>query len=72
VLESSLIEVETAIGKLKRYKSPCTDHIPAEFSKQGVKYFVLRDTDLFVLYGIGRNCHSSGRNPLFYQRIKGR
>jgi len=27
-------------------------------------------TNLFVLYGIRRNCHSSGRNVLLYQFIK--
>jgi hypothetical protein len=31
-------------------------------SKQGVKHYILRYTNLFVLYGIKRNCHSSGRN----------
>jgi hypothetical protein len=35
VSESSLVEVEIAIGKLKRYKSPGTDQIPAELIKAG-------------------------------------
>jgi hypothetical protein len=35
-----------------------------------VKYYILRYTNLFVLYGIRRNCHSSGRNLLLYQFIK--
>jgi hypothetical protein len=35
-----------------------------------VKGYVLRYTNLFVLYGIQRNCHSSGRNLLLYQFIK--
>jgi hypothetical protein len=35
-----------------------------------VKHYILRYTDLFVLYGIRRNCHSSGRNLLLYQFIK--
>jgi hypothetical protein len=35
-----------------------------------VKHYVLRYTNLFVLYRIRRNCHSSGRNLLLYQFIK--
>jgi hypothetical protein len=35
VPEPSLVEVEIAIGKLKSYKSPGTDNIPAEFIKVG-------------------------------------
>jgi hypothetical protein len=37
VPESSLFEVEIAIGKLKSYKSPGTDHIAAELIKAGVQ-----------------------------------
>jgi hypothetical protein len=65
VPEPSLVGVEIAIGKLKSYKSPGTDQIPA-----GVKRYVLRYTDLFVLYGIRRRCYKSGRNLLLYQFIK--
>jgi hypothetical protein len=35
LLEHSLVEVEIAIGKLKRYKSSGTDQIPAELIKVG-------------------------------------
>jgi hypothetical protein len=35
VPESSLINLKIAIGKLKSYKSPGTDQIPAELIKAG-------------------------------------
>jgi hypothetical protein len=35
VPERSLVEVEIIIGKMKRYKSPGTDQIPAELIKAG-------------------------------------
>jgi hypothetical protein len=35
-----------------------------------VKHYVLRYTNLFVPYGVRRNCHSSGMNLLLYQFIK--
>jgi hypothetical protein len=35
VPEPSLVEVEIAIGKLKRHKSPATDQIPTELIKAG-------------------------------------
>jgi hypothetical protein len=35
VPEPSLVEVEIAIGKLKRYKSPGTDQIPAKLIRAG-------------------------------------
>jgi hypothetical protein len=35
VPEPSLVEVEFAVGRLKRYKSPCTDQIPADLIKEG-------------------------------------
>jgi hypothetical protein len=35
VPEPSLVEVEITIGKLKSYKSPGTDQIPAKLTKAG-------------------------------------
>jgi hypothetical protein len=70
VPEPSLVEMQIAIGKLKRCKSPGTDQISVKLIKLGVNRYVLRYTDLFVVYGIRRNCHSTGRNLLLYQFIK--
>jgi hypothetical protein len=70
VPEPSLVEVKIAIGKLKSYKFSGTDQISAELIKAGVKHYILRYTDLFVVFGIRRNCHSSGMNLLLYQFIK--
>jgi hypothetical protein len=39
VPEPSLVEVEISIGKLKSYKSPGTDQIPAELIKAGGKTY---------------------------------
>jgi len=35
VPETSLVELEIAIGNLKRYNSPGNDHIPGELIKAG-------------------------------------
>jgi hypothetical protein len=48
-------------------RSNITEH---ENSDLLADYYILRYTDLFVLYEIRRNCHSSGRNLLLYQFIK--
>jgi hypothetical protein len=70
VPEPSLVKVEIATGKLKSYKYPGTDQILAKLIREGGKHYVLKHTNLFVLYGIRRNCHSSGRDLLLYQFIK--
>jgi hypothetical protein len=68
VPEPGLVEVEIAIGKLKSYKSPGTDHIPAELIKAGGET-LYSEIHRLVIYGIRRNFHSNGRNIL-YQFIK--
>jgi hypothetical protein len=50
----SRLEVEIAIAKLKKYKSPGNDEIPVEL----------------ILLGIRKNCHISGRILLLYQFTK--
>jgi hypothetical protein len=70
VIEPSPVEVVISIVKLKSFKSPGTNEIPAELFTQGLKYYIVSYADLFVIYGIRRNCHSSGRRLLLYQFIK--
>jgi hypothetical protein len=66
VPESSSSEVEIAIEKLRRYKSPGIDLIPAELIQAGGIHYALRSTNLLIVFGIRNNCHSSGRNLLLY------
>jgi hypothetical protein len=42
VPDRNLFEVETAIAKLKKHKSPGSDQIPEELIQAGVTYYVLR------------------------------
>jgi hypothetical protein len=67
---ASLAEAEIAIADLKIYKFQGTAQIPSEFIKAALKHSVLRQTNLFVLHGMRRNFHKSGRNLLFFQLIK--
>jgi hypothetical protein len=46
VPEPSTPEAEVAIGKLKRYKSPGADQIPAELIQLGQKHCIPRFTNL--------------------------
>jgi hypothetical protein len=46
VSEPSISEVEVAISKLKRHKSPGAGQIPAELIQAGGKHYILRSTNL--------------------------
>jgi len=61
VPEPSASEVELVTEKLKRYKSPGTDHIPAELIQEGAEQFALRSTKLLILFEMS-NCLRSGRS----------
>jgi hypothetical protein len=50
--------VETAIAKLKKYKSPLRDQIPAELIQAGGE----TSTNSLILLGIRKNCLISGRS----------
>jgi hypothetical protein len=50
VLDPVPFEVETAITKLKRYKSPGSNQIPSELIQ------ARGSINLFILFGIRKNC----------------
>jgi hypothetical protein len=70
VPEPSSSEVEIAIEKLKKYKSPGTGQIPAELIQAEGIHYALRSTNLLIVFRIRKNCQSSGRNLLLYLFIR--
>jgi hypothetical protein len=46
VPEPSAAEVEVAIRKMKRYKEPGTDQIPADVIQAGGEHYILRYINL--------------------------
>jgi hypothetical protein len=67
VPDPSRLEVEIAIAKLKKYKSPSSYQFQTELIKQGLKHYCPQSTNSLILFGIRENCLISGRSPLFYQ-----
>jgi hypothetical protein len=64
----SRLEVEIAVSKLKKYKSPGSDEIPAELIQ--AKYCCPRPTNSLILFGIRKNYLINGRSLLLYQFTK--
>jgi len=62
VPKPNAFEVEMAMEKLKRHKSPDMDPVLAELLKAGLGQFSLRSINLLILLGIRRNCLRSGRS----------
>jgi hypothetical protein len=60
-LQPSAAEVEVAIGKLKRCKSPGVDQIPAELIQAGGE--ILR-SEIHKLIKLILNCLNSGKSQL--------
>jgi hypothetical protein len=63
----SRLKVEIAIAKLKNYKSPGSDQIPAKLIQAGDKLLL---SAVHKLFGIRKNCLISGRSLLLYQFTK--
>ena len=59
--EPSAFEVELAIEKLKNYKSPGIDQIPAELIKAGGR-IICCEIHILFLFGIRRKCLMNGRS----------
>jgi hypothetical protein len=72
VLEPSAFEVEMAIEKLKRRRSPGIDQIPAELIKAGGRIIRSDIHKLIISFGIRRSCLRNGRSQslcLFIRRV---
>jgi len=67
--ESSALEFEIAVYKLKRDKSPSIDQIPAEFIKAWVEQFALSSVNVLILFGITTNCLRNRSLFLFIRRV---
>jgi hypothetical protein len=68
VPEPSISEAEDAIAKLKRYKSPDADQIPAKLIQAGRE--TLHSEIHKFIKSIRKNCLTSGRNQLLYPFTK--
>ena len=66
VPEPSAFEVEMAIEKLKRQKSPSIDQISAELIKAAIEKFALKLISLFILFGIRMTCLRGGMSQSLY------
>jgi hypothetical protein len=65
--ESSAFEVDMAIEKLKRYRSPGIDQLPAAMIKTD---FSVRSVNYLILFRIKRNCLSSRWSQSLYLFIR--
>jgi hypothetical protein len=65
VLDPSPFEAETTIAKLKKYKLPGSDQSQTELIQAGSET-LLQSKNSLILFGIRKNCLSSGRSKLLY------
>jgi len=56
VPEPSAFDVGMAVEELKSYKSSGIDQIPAELIEEGVEQFAQRSINLFILFGVRKEC----------------
>jgi hypothetical protein len=60
----SRLEVEFAIAKLKKYKSPGSDQIPAELIQAGAEILLSAIKNSLILFGMRKDCLINGRSLL--------
>jgi hypothetical protein len=70
VPEPNAFEVKMVTDKLKGHKLPGIDQIPAELIKAGGSKICPEIVNLLILFGIKRNCLSSGGNQSLYLFIR--
>jgi hypothetical protein len=61
------LEAEISIEKLKKYKSPGSDQIPAELYQTGGETLLSVIQNSSLQFGIRKNCLISGRSLLLHQ-----
>jgi hypothetical protein len=67
----SCLEADISIAKIKKYKSPGSDEIPAELVQAGGKILLSATHKLInSVWNKERNCLISGRSLLLYQFTK--
>jgi hypothetical protein len=70
VLDPSPFEMEVAIAKMKRYKSPSSDQIPAELIQAGGEILRSEIHKLITFIAMRKNCLISGRSLFKRRTIK--
>jgi hypothetical protein len=65
--DPSHFEVEIAVARFRKYKSPSSDQIPAELIQAGGEKLRPDILKLIILFGMRKDCLISGSNLLVYQ-----
>ena len=70
VPDPSAFEVELAIEKLKRHKSPVLINSQQKCLRQGVEQFAVRSINSLILFGIRKKCLRIVRSRSLYLSIR--
>jgi hypothetical protein len=58
-------KIEAAVAKLRGFKSRGSRKSPAELIEQKLQQYVPRSLHIFLVFGMRRNCVSSGKSLLY-------